>query len=115
MSATLIYDGGRHSHYTSSELERYIRALDSFNYTIRQIGPDDLMELSDKAAQSIAAMWVSPGNENATALATRGHVLKGASMSDFATSSEYRGADHLDKLMLDYLGTYLVRKHLDAL
>lgn len=115
MSATLIYDGGRHSHYTSRELESYIRALDAFNAVIRMIGPDDVLELSDKAAQSIAAMWVNPAEPVTTALATRGHVLKGARLINFANANDYCEADTVNRLMLDYLGTYLVRKHVDAL
>lgn len=113
MSA-LIYDGGRHKHYTTSELARYMTALIEFNETIREIGPDDVQELSDRAAQTIAAMWLnsSPASQ---ALATRGQVLHGACMSDFATGEDYRAADNDTRDQLDYLGTYLVRKHLDAL
>ena len=112
MSA-LIYDGGRHKHYTSSELARYMAALISFNEMIREIGPDDVQELSDRAAQSIAAQWLN-GSEASQALATRGQVIHGACMSDFATQADYRAADNETRDQLDYLGTYLVRKHLDS-
>lgn len=114
MSA-LIYDGGRQTHMTSSQLDRYMAALEYFNGQVETISPDDQMEISDRVAQTIAAMWVNPANPNTTALATRGQVLSGARMNDFATTDEYRTSSDEVRRQLDYLGTYLVRKHVDAL
>jgi hypothetical protein len=103
---TIVYDGGRQEHMTSEELYAYLAELDAQNSAL-PFG--ERSEINDRAAQTIAAMWHSPGNES-TALSTAGWVTVEMSPRDFYTVSEYQMASAREKRALDYLATYILSK-----
>lgn len=113
----IIYDAGRLTHASSTEVRAYITKLDAFNASVAQ---DDRVEISDRMAQTIASWWQSAYGESAT-LATRGQVTDTmVLLCDFVSPDDYRTAQPIDRLCLDYLGTYITTKqhgarHLDTL
>lgn len=107
----IVYNGGKKQHMTTNELHAYMAELVESN---SHLPMRDQREMSDAAAQTVAAMWHSPATPNTTLLSTMGKVSDDMSMGDFASLSEYEACDAMDKLCLDYLMTYILRKILDV-
>ncbi len=103
----IVYDGGQQAHMTSKALYAYLAELDRSNDALPM---GERSEISDAAAQTIAAMWHSPESPNSTLLSTRGMVADDSAFSDFCTPREYEDASRRDKQALSYLGTYLLSK-----
>lgn len=107
---TIVYSGGRLPHLSTATLHAHMAELVESNHH----RPLELqVEITDAVAQTIAAMWHSPGRPESTLLSTMGQVSDTMTMGDFATSSEYESADAMDKVCLDYLLTYILRKQAD--
>lgn len=105
----IIYDGGKQQHMTSDELYAYMAELEEGN---DRLPMDERSEMSDRAAQTVAAMWHSPASPTTTLLSTMGKVSDDMSIADFRTHAEYLACDATDRMCLDYLATYILAKQL---
>lgn len=104
---TVVYNGGRKAHLDSETLYAYVGALDFDNrFGSAERGTKDI---TDAAAQTIAAMWHSPNGESAW-LSTQGKVTSSMTISDFCTEREYSLLKTRDTLLVDYLQSYIESK-----
>ena len=91
-----IYDGGSQNHYTSEELFAYL-------YHLRGCRTGTV--INDRAAQTIASWWHSPGHPYSTVLSTMGRVDRYMSLSDFGDPDKAETPDDADALRA--LGAYI--------
>jgi hypothetical protein len=95
-----VHDGGQAEHYGSERLFRNLRLLSEGEI------------ISDRAAQTIAAWWHSPGKPYSTLLSTRGIVDRYTTLSDFGDPAEAETPE--DAQALRALGAYIAHKQSTA-
>lgn len=103
----IVYDGGKRDHVRGVEALARVYRADAHNRNA--VCEDDVMDISDQTAQTIAAMFHSPGNLS-TLLSTMGQVSDDMTIEDFCTQQEYAALSGDDKILVDYLESYILAK-----